>query len=217
MAPLPLYPHQAVTLDPAHLLQRYAVPHTSAPPYNYSDIVDGFLEGLILGYLLWALFYLVYIIIKFCVWVTRCTLDAIDTALVSLGCLCTTCSHPMCTGVCERYILSYPDGWTPETPRSTPTATPRKRHTSQNEKNKKAWPLPSLQNTDLWCVLTDEEMATLRRDKGVKNSLDRRRRSRTVGHVQYVLPVDQKERRKQIKSLQESVYYVRFVGPGGSV
>jgi hypothetical protein len=215
MAPLPLYPYQAATLDPAYLLQRYTAPHPSAPSYNYSDIVDGFLEGLILGYLLWALFYLVYIIIKFCVWVTRCTLDAIDTVLVSLGCLCPTCKQPICTGQCERYIVAYPDGCVPETPPSTCTHTPRKRRTSKNEIN--SWPLPELHNTDFWCMLTDEELTILRRTEGVKNSPDRRRRSESIGHVQYVLPVDPKERRRQIKALQNSMYNVRFVGPGGSL
>jgi hypothetical protein len=200
MAPLPLYPHQAVILDPRHLLPRYAplyAPNASTPSYNYNEIVDGFLEGLILGYILWALLYLAYITVKFCVWITRCTLDAIDAAVLSFIATCPECYHPLCTGVCERSTKPYPNGWSPN---------------PFDEKDTKTWPLPSPHHTDLWCVLSDEEMDTLRKEKGVKNTLDRRQRSKTVGHVQYLLPVDKKERRRQIKALRESVYFVHFVG-----
>jgi hypothetical protein len=36
-------------------------------------------------------------------------------------------------------------------------------------------------STDLWSVLSDDERECMQRDKGVRNSMDRRRRSRTTG------------------------------------
>jgi hypothetical protein len=242
MAPIPLYPHQAVILDPPHLLRRSATLYTSTTsvPPACEELIEAFCEGICLGFMLMILLGIAYAIVCFCVWATRKILDAVASAfnktpkavksgiaetLVAVdttsnkrwpGCLCS-----VCTGTDDYARMTD----TPSKPkfkaglmwRLRIGSMPLEIFMTRNEKGDKSVMLSNA--TDLWSFVSSKEIKTWRKTNGAKNSFDRRQRSKSIGHVEQDLSTNQKASqaleacRRQIETLQASIARIPLLHP----
>jgi hypothetical protein len=243
MAPIPLYPHQAVILDPPHLLRRSATLYTSTTsvPPSCEEFLEAFCEGICLGFMLMILLGIAYAIVCFCVWATRKILDAVYSAfnktpeavnsavaetLVTVdtapdgrwpGCRCSAC-----TGTDDYARMTD----TPSKPRKGQAglmwrlrirSMPLEIFMTRNEKGGKSVMLSNA--TDLWSFVSSKEIKTWRKTNGAKNSFDRRQRSKSIGHVEQDLSTNQKAsqaleaRRRQIETLQASIARIPLLHP----
>ncbi|CAE6999416.1 hypothetical protein P3342_001018 [Pyrenophora teres f. teres] len=87
----PLYPYQAtVPASHPHNFQMH-VPGVSVPPYDIA--MNEFVQGFVLGALLWVAFLVALYSVKFCIWATTMILDGVRKHSGRWPCRCSICTR----------------------------------------------------------------------------------------------------------------------------